>query len=125
MKAICMSKLEYTVEDFVLDPDFRRWVLSPDKATKTYWEAYLGKNPSKYQDIDQARKLVLNMARKSHTVSENRIEAAWKNIDKATGDMEAEIFGPEIIPLNSLSTLKKQEREYRVYSQNHQFYRIA
>src|SRR5690554_5772047 len=96
-----MSKLEYTVADFVLDPDFRKWVLSPDKATKTYWEGYLKSNPSKYQDINQATTVLLNMARKSYTVSENKIDAAWKNIDKATRGMDAESLDPEIIPLNS------------------------
>ncbi len=120
-----MSKLEYTVEDFVLDPDFRKWVLSPDKATKTYWEEYLRKNPSKYQDINLARTLVLNMARKSYAVREDRIQSAWDNIDKATRGIDAESLDPEIIPLNSFSTVKKYEREYPVYSQNHQFYRIA
>ena len=118
-----MSKLEYTVEDFVLAPDFRKWVLSPDAGTKTFWEHYLKKNPSKYQDIVLARKLVLNMARKSYTVSEDRIESAWEKIDQATGEMDV----PEgkVVPLNSYSTLRKHEKEYRVFSQNQQFYRIA
>src|SRR5690554_4811233 len=118
-----MSKLEYTVEDFVLDADFRKWVLSPDAETKTYWEQYLKKKPSKYQDIVLARKLVLNMARKSYPIREDRIESVWEKIDKATGEMDS--LDRKVIPLNSYSTLQKHEREYRIYSQNHQFYRIA
>lgn len=118
-----MSRLEYTVEDFVLDPDFRKWVLSPDAHANTYWEEYLKKNPSKYRDIKLARTLVLNTGRPTYPVSEDRIESMWKNIDKATREMDT--VDRKVIPLNSYSTLQKHEREYRVYSQNHQLYRIA
>jgi ferric-dicitrate binding protein FerR (iron transport regulator) len=120
-----MSKLEYTVEDFVLDSEFRKWVLSPDGTTKAYWEEYLKKNPSKYRDIKLARNLLLNIARKSHQVNDARIETTWQNIEETVQQMEKGTLERRVIPLNSLSTLKKHEPEYRPYSENHQFYRIA
>ena len=120
-----MSKLEYTVEDFVLDPDFRKWVLSPDAEANTYWEEYLKKNPSKYRDVKLARTLVLNVVRPTSRVNEDRIESTWKNIDQATKQIDRDILDRKVVPLNSYSTLQKHEREYRVYSQNHQFYRVA
>src|SRR5690606_5092755 len=101
-----MSKSAYTVEDFVLDSDFRNWVLSPDETVKAYWEEYLRKNPSKYRDIEIARKLILHTARISHPVKDGRIESTWQNIEKAVQEMDEDILERRVIPLNSFSTLK-------------------
>lgn len=102
-----MSKSEYSIEDFVLDTEFKKWVLNPDAETKTYWEEYLHRNPSKYQDIVLARKILLNLSRKTMTVSENRIDVAWSNIEKSIGEMDSNEFVGNIIPLDSHSSLKK------------------
>lgn len=118
-----MSKLDYTVEDFVLDPDFRKWVLSPDETTKTYWDDYLKKHPSKYRDIELARKLLLNMVRKSYPVSDARIEVMWQNIDNGTKKTDS--LDRKVVPLNSLSSLKKHEKVNRSYSAYHAFYRMV
>ncbi|MEX2592877.1 MAG: FecR domain-containing protein, partial [Anditalea sp.] len=125
MKTTIMGKLGYTIEDFVLDPDFRKWVLSPDASTKSYWEAYLKKNPSKYRDIKLARKLLLNMARTSYPVNKARIESTWDDIEKTVLKVDEDIRERRVIPLNALSTIKKHEKEYRSYFKYLQFYRIA
>jgi len=120
-----MRKLEYTVEDFVLDPEFRKWVLSPNGSAKFYWEEYLKKNPSKLNDIKLARKLLLNMAWNSAEVSESRLEAAWQKIDQAVQEIQMDSLEKKVIPLNSQSTLKRYETGYRPYSKHHQLYRVA
>ncbi len=119
-----MSKLEYTVEDFVLDPEFRKWILSSDGSVKFYWEEYLKKNPSKHTDIKLARKLLLNMSRNSAEVSESRLEAAWQKIDQAVQEIQLDSLEKKVIPLNSQSTLKRYETGYRSYSKHHQLYRM-
>lgn len=107
LEPFIMSKSEYSIEDFVLDTEFKKWVLNPDAETKTYWEEYLHRNPSKYQDIVLARKILLNLSRKTITVSENRIDVAWSNIEKSIDEMDSNEFVGNIIPLDSHSSLKK------------------
>jgi transmembrane sensor len=120
-----MSKLEYTAEDFVLDPEFRQWVFSPTEADKVYWEDYVRKNPYKHGDIVLARRILLNLARKSPELSEARLELAWENITKAVDQIDKESLERKTVPLNALSTIKRHDREYRSYSQHHQWYRMA
>lgn len=120
-----MSKSKYTAEDFVLDPGFKKWVLAPDETTKAYWEEYLKKNPLKIGEIKLARKLLLNISKNSHTVSQLRIDSAWKNIDKVVQQLDKDVIEKKTIPLNSLSTIKKFDQEYRSYPNDSQWYRIA
>jgi transmembrane sensor len=120
-----MCKSEYSIEDFVLDPEFKRWVLNPDAETKTYWEEYLKKNPSKHQDIFLARKILLNMSRSTGTVSESRVLATWSNIEKSIDKMGSEEFEGKIIPLDSNSSLKKYAVYTNPVSRHNQFYRMA
>ena len=69
-----MCKRDYKTADFVLDPEFQKWVLSPDAQTKKYWEKYLIENPNKETEIAIAVKLVANMSRKSYKSSSEKIE---------------------------------------------------
>jgi transmembrane sensor len=120
-----MCKSEYSIEDFVLDPEFKKWVLNPDAESKSYWEEYLKNNPSKHQDILLARKILLNMSRRTEKVSENRLLATWSNIEASIDKMGSDEFEGKIIPLDSNSSLRK----YAVYthpsSRQNQFFRIA
>ncbi len=125
MQVFIMSKLEYTVEDFVLDPEFRKWVLSCDGSVKSYWEEYLKKNPYKLNDIKLARKILLNMARNSAEVSESRLEAAWQNIDQAVQEIQLDSLEKKTIPFDSQSTIKRFEQRNRYYSKHHQLYRMV
>jgi transmembrane sensor len=122
-----MSKTEYTVEDFMLDPEFRSWVLTPDEETKAYWEGFLEKNPQKHADMELARKTLLNLSRNVSEISENRVEDIWSNINKIINDPSGEKAERRIVALSSESTLKRfADRQPRVYYQsNHQFYRVA
>lgn len=120
-----MSKSEYSVEDFVLDPEFKKWVLNPDAETKIYWEEYLKRNPSKNQDIVLARKILLNLSRNTAHVDENRIMATWSNIEKSLDEIKPDEFEGKIIPLDSQSSLKKYPFYINSISRHNQLYRIV
>lgn len=122
---LIMSKLEYTAEDFVLDPEFKQWVLYPTEADKVFWEDYLRKNPSKHGDIVLARRILLNLARKSLKASDTRLESTWANIAKAVDQIDKQSLERKTIPLNALSTIKRYDAQSRSYSENHQWYRTA
>ena len=116
-----MGKLDYTIEDFVLDASFRKWILSPDESTKKYWEDYLKKHPSKYQDILLARVLLLNMARAAYSVSESRIESTWENIDREVQKLDNNALQGKVLPISAISTIKRHGHQGNAY----QFYRMA
>ncbi|HSF53836.1 MAG TPA: FecR domain-containing protein [Algoriphagus sp.] len=120
-----MCKADYSVEDFVLDPEFKKWVLNPDAETKIYWEEYLKKNPSKNQDIVAARKLLLNISRYEGQVSEGRIADTWSNIEKSINEIHPEEIEGKIIPLNAHVSLKKYSIEPIPYSKYGQVLRVA
>ncbi|SEJ60701.1 FecR protein [Cyclobacterium xiamenense] len=121
-----MCKRSYKTEDFVLDPEFQKWVVSPDTGTKSYWEAYLRENPEKHAEIVMARKLVLHLSRKVRMVDDSRIEKAWGNIDHALNEIQQGYSDKKVIPLDSSSTLRQFEKK-KVSSQRRfpQFYRLV
>lgn len=119
-----MCKRDYKTADFVLDPEFQKWVLSPDAQTKKYWEKYLIENPNKETEIAIAVKLVANMSRKSYKSSSEKIEDTWKNIEKAIDSIKEK--DKNSIPLNAASTLlrsraKKTEDKRKIPP----FYRLV
>ncbi|HSI75423.1 MAG TPA: FecR domain-containing protein [Lunatimonas sp.] len=122
-----MSKTEYTVEDFMLDPEFRKWVLAPDEETKAYWEVFLEKHPEKYADMELARKALVNLSREVNEVSESRIEDIWSKINNVINDPTEKQTERRIVAISSESTLKRfADRQPRVhYQASHQFYRVA
>lgn len=122
-----MSKTEYTVEDFMLDPEFRKWVLTSDEETKAYWEVFLEKHPEKYADMELARKALINLSRNVGEISETRIEDIWSKINKVIEDPTEEQIERRIVALSSESTLRRfADRNPHVrYQANHQFCRVA
>jgi ferric-dicitrate binding protein FerR (iron transport regulator) len=120
-----MCKSEYSIEDFVLDPEFKKWVLNPDAEAKIYWEEYLKNNPSKHQDILLARKILLNMSRKTGMVSDDRLLATWATIEKSIDKLGSDEFEGKIIPLDSNSSLKKHTVYINSATWHNQIFRIA
>lgn len=111
-----MSKLNYTVADFVLDPDFRKWVLSPDETTNIYWDGYLEKNPSKRKALQEARLLVLSLARERFDISDNVLKLRWQNLSKAVEMTESEPVQRKTVPIHSISTLN--DRGFHLKTRN-------
>lgn len=101
-----MGKLNYTTADFVLDPDFQKWVLTPDETTNVYWEEYLENNPSKKKALKEARLLVLSMARERFDVGEEILEQRWQKISDAIEKDESIPAMRRTVPMHSLSTLQ-------------------
>ncbi|WP_209330777.1 FecR family protein [Lunatimonas salinarum] len=122
-----MSKSEYTVEDFVLDPEFRAWVLVPDGVVKAYWEAFLRKHPEKRVEMEIARKTLLHLSRNSYDVSDKRIEDTWSSIRRVIDDPKEGRANRRVVPISPESTLKHftTDRPMHRYQPNRQFYRVA
>jgi hypothetical protein len=54
-----VNYLKYLVEDFVVDPCFKKWVLKHQSAQTTFWILWIKRYPEKYEEIREARKIVM------------------------------------------------------------------
>lgn len=115
----------WSTEDFVLDPAFRKWVLNPDAETKLVWEGVFAQNPEKLKEIKNAREILMHMSIKSHHLPLGEKKRLWVKVVeeiKADGD---EISRNETIPLNAYSTIKRIERKEEKSLVIPQIYRVA
>lgn len=106
-----MEISNYTTEDFVLDPSFRKWVMQPNAVSNLFWEDLLAKNPSKYKAAKEARKIILKLnAKNQPKLSDAEISGLWKDIDTRMSEEPQEGLTSrveKVIPLHSLSTLER------------------
>lgn len=119
------DKKDFKVEDFVLDPDFRNWILFPENSDKKYWTNYLNENPSKYPDIIRAKKIILNLSRNTQEVSPERLKKTWDSILEATIHHVHDEERDNTVPLNAESTIRNFEPQYHRYIKFNQFLKIA
>lgn len=89
----------------MLDPDFRKWVLSPDETTNLYWEEYLEKNPSKRKALQEARMLILSLARERFEVREDVLRRRWQSISNVIDQTDSDQAQRRTVPIHALSTL--------------------
>ncbi|WP_162340748.1 FecR family protein [Cyclobacterium salsum] len=106
-----MEISNYTTEDFVLDPSFRKWVMQPNAASNLFWEDLLTKNPSKYKAAKEARKIILKLNTKNQPkLSDAEISGMWNDMDTRMSEAPREGIRSreeKVIPLHSLSTLER------------------
>nr|MBI1229382.1 DUF4974 domain-containing protein [Cytophagales bacterium] len=106
-----MEISNYTTEDFVLDPSFKKWVLHPNAASNLYWEELLQKNPSKYQEAREARAIILRLSTKIQpSMSDTELTNLWQEINssmQATSAAQIPSKNAKVIPLNAFSTLER------------------
>lgn len=103
-----MDISDYTTEDFVLDPSFREWVLYPNVTANLYWQKLLDKNPSKYREAEEAREIIIHLAKKEdQTLTDAEFGKLWKEIDLDLSEDVHSYHEEKVIPLNSASTLKR------------------
>jgi transmembrane sensor len=53
-----MDYKNYTVNDFVTDNNFQRWVKNPDEADLKFWKHWMAQNPDKKETLNAARRMV-------------------------------------------------------------------
>lgn len=50
--------IRYTAEDFILDDNFMRWVLHPERESDRFWSHFMELHPEKRDDINEAHFLI-------------------------------------------------------------------
>jgi len=120
-----MDISNYTVEDFVLDQEFRLWILSPNVESNIIWENLLKKNPTQIKNVKIAREILLNLSFKSQKLTETESLEIWQAINRGIEELGSEGNEKNVVPLNSGSTLKRHERQHKEGFRISQIHRIA
>jgi transmembrane sensor len=78
-----MNYLSFEPEDFATDAFFCSWVLHPTPEAEIFWLDWLRENPSKSDDIEMARQMVLLASSEENVApSAETIERLWQGIDE-------------------------------------------
>ena len=72
---------QYRVEDFVLDDDFRAWVLGEASANEASWRDWTGNHPGMTPMVEQARRIILELQTKESGVPEQEIDDGYREIE--------------------------------------------
>ncbi|WP_339751511.1 FecR family protein [Algoriphagus aquimarinus] len=120
-----MDKSNFSAEDFVLDSDFREWILYPNNQRNVRWELYLEKYPDRIKEIQIARELVLNLPKTDHQIKEDEIASLWTKIDAKLVDQVSEDSEKSAIPINSQATIKRYTKESGQRKFNYPLLKIA
>jgi ferric-dicitrate binding protein FerR (iron transport regulator) len=71
---------DYAVEEFVLDDEFRKWVVTPDLESDLFWESFLKKYPDKRAYITEAKLIVRSLQPVRPDISEERLQNIFQNV---------------------------------------------
>ena len=75
-----MDISNWSTEDFVLDPAFRKWALNPDAEIKVVWEGILVQYPEKLEKVKNAREILMNMSIGSHQPLPGDKDRLWRKV---------------------------------------------
>jgi len=120
-----MSVSNYSVEDFVLDPEFKKWVLDSDPDAKRFWESFITLHPQKAAEMDRARTILIGMTRPKSIWSQNDEETLWQNISSQI-DQVTEVEEPKnVVSLDSWSSIQHFKQAQQRNRKRAEYQRIA
>lgn len=106
-----MSTSEFSTEDFVLDPEFKKWVLENDPTAKEFWESYLAAHPKKAKEMEQARRILIGMARPKTNWSVEDEEFTWNKIETQI-DQITDLGRPKkVVALDSWASIQHHKHQ--------------
>ncbi len=100
-----MDYSRFTVEDFVLDKKFRKWVLTPDTETNVFWDEWVEKHPHKLKTLQEAKIIVLKFPKVNYGWNHEKEDALWQTI-KQDIHSATQKSDTKVISLHSSATLQ-------------------
>ncbi|MCK8493862.1 FecR domain-containing protein [Spirosoma sp. RP8] len=73
----------YSINEFVLDESFRRWVLQPDEETMSFWHSFMLRHPEQQPVIEEASAILLHLRIRQDDLTDSRQERIWQVLDTA------------------------------------------
>ena len=87
-----MKYNKYSVEDFIKDEYFQKWVLDSDSMTDSFWNNWLADYPDKQEVVDKSKRLVLLMSYDEDKLPQKDFDGMWRHIIEKRADARKE-FG--------------------------------
>jgi transmembrane sensor len=98
-----MDYSAYTVEDFISDPYFRKWVENPDQSCHIFWQEFMQRYPQKIGQVEDAREVLLFL-------SFDVIQPSVRDQQEVKAGILREIKGKKQLPL--LNSAKHEHVSY-------------
>ncbi len=107
-----MNYQQYSVEDFVLDKSFRKWVLDPDKDTCLFWNNWLDEHPEKAETVARAIELLRQIPVQEDILNAQEILSLSQSIEKGIDHWEKTKKKPagqnKPIPINAYAASRQK-----------------
>jgi transmembrane sensor len=107
-----MNYQQYSVEDFVLDETFRKWVLDSDKASHNFWSQWLDEHPRKVETVRQAIELLRQIPVQQDKLSEQQISSITQAIEEGIDRWEETGREPakqeKVIPISAYAMTRQK-----------------
>jgi ferric-dicitrate binding protein FerR (iron transport regulator) len=75
-----MDYTNYTAEDLVMEPSFRKWVKREDPAAIDFWERWLARHPEKIPAVNEAKALLRKLPDACYHLDKREFQKMWANI---------------------------------------------
>lgn len=107
-----MEYKQYSVEDFVLDEAFRKWVLDPDKVSRIFWSQWLDEHPHKAETVARAIELLRQIPVQQDRLSEQQLASITQAIEEGIDRWEETEREPtqqeKVIPINAYAVARQR-----------------
>ncbi|MCU0353648.1 MAG: FecR domain-containing protein [Cytophagales bacterium] len=95
--------LNYSIEDFVADADFREWVLHPTPASERFWRAFQKEHPQQAAIVQQARTVVLSVRMDWREVSDEEAQQSYRRLQSRLQEQEQPARVRRLMPYKSIA----------------------
>lgn len=90
-----MKYINYTIDDFIADEYFQKWVLDSDAMCDNFWQNWLNDYPERRELVEEARRFVLLLNAEEEELPEQDFNAMWRNIIERRSDAAGRGTGKE------------------------------
>jgi ferric-dicitrate binding protein FerR (iron transport regulator) len=83
-----MNYENFSEEEFILDESFQDWVRGIDPDNNAAWELWLAQHPEKFDVVQNARRVLMDLFVQEKPLPQSTINAAWKEVNEVLEQRE-------------------------------------
>lgn len=97
----------FTLEDFLTNPSFRKWVFDPDEATTAYWTDWFQANPNQQSLLNYSFSILHSLYMHNKSISDDEVN---KEIEKILAKIRNEEAAPAALGATKVVVMKPWTR---------------
>src|SRR5687768_10894933 len=86
----------FTTQDLLQHPGFRKWVLEQDETAAAFWETWLDSHPGQESELLEAKEILLALHGQAHTPPPGAEDETWGRIVRS---MESAADGARVVQM--------------------------